>query len=531
MTNKVSFIIQFKDKFSRTGAAINRAFKNIDKNARKASGGIKKVAASIRSISFANLERGAKRATDRLKELGRRGEKIRSIGKGIAGAGLAATATITLPALLIGKSLVTAASDATETTNKFNTVFEKVKDKANSVASAFAKSFGVAESTSRKLLGATGDLLVGLGMTEKGSLDMSKQVVELAADLASFQNLEGGAADAADRLTKALTGETESLKMIGIVIRQDTKEFKQLVKQTMFSKRVSRQAAKAQVILTEAVKQSKKAVGDVARTWMDYANVVRRASEKNKDLKEAFGLHLIPLATLLSHAFTKLADVLINLSPNTQKFLITFAGLLAIAGPLVVIIGGLIVAFSFASATVLLVGGAILALIAGIALLIVHWKKVTQFMADSMNIAAAIAIGAIVGVILMWKSFKSSIMEIIDAVGDAFTALWEGRFIESIKLAVNAGILILNKLITPFRLMSGLLGFDNVKIPSLDVGGAHAQALAANDAIAPTAPIGAAKGTISGQITVAAAPGSEVKSTKLTNNGSGLNVGMNMRAL
>lgn len=552
MTNKVSFIIQFKDKFSRTSADLNRQFKKIDDSAAKAGARIKKMSAesrssikrlgtvastqfkkiklAARSVSFDNIERGAKRATDRFKELGKRGENIREIGKGIAGAGAVAAATFTLPAVLIGKSLVNAASGATETTNKFNTVFENVKVKANAVASEFAKSFGVAESTSRKLLGSTGDLLVGLGLTEKGSLDMSKQVVELAADLASFQNLEGGTADAADRLTKALTGETESLKMIGIVIRQDTKEFKQLVKQTMFSQRISRQAAKAQVILAESVKQSKKSIGDVARTWMDYANVVRRASEKNIELKETFGQHLIPLATILTNAFTKLADVFIELSPNTQKFLVTFVGLTAVMAPLVAIVGGLFIAFSLASTGVLLIGGAIVALIAGLSLLIVHWKKVTQFMADSMNIAAAIAIGAIVGIVLIWQDFKTAIMGVIESIGMAFTALWEGRFIDSIKNAVNVGVKMLNQLLTPVSAVSDLIGFGQVKIPEFNVGGPST--LAANDAVnAPSAPLRGGTGTLNGQITVAAEPGTTVKSTKLKSKGSGLNVGMNMRAL
>lgn len=503
MTNKVSFIIQFKDKFSRTSAAVRRQFKGIEKNANGASSGIRKVSSALKAVSFANLERGAKRANDRLKELGKRGENLRSIGKGIAGAGAAATAVVTLPAALIGKSLVDAASDATETKNKFNTVFESMKGKANTVASEYAKSFGVATSTSEKLIGATGDLLVGLGATEGKALSLSKEVVELAADLASFQNLEGGAADAADRLTRGLTGEVESLKMLGVVIRQDTKEFKNLVSSVMRSEKVSKQLAKGIVILREAAKQSTKAIGDVSRTWDDYANLTRRASEKNIELKETFGQHLVPLAAMMVKAYEKLADVFIGLSPATQKFILAVVGLTAVLGPLLLIVGGLVVAFSFVSLPILAITAAIAGLVLAGAFLIANWKKVTQFMRDSMNLAAGAVIGTIILINSKWEEF------------------WGGSFITSIKNAVTKGISLLKTLMVPINAVGSFMGFGDV----------NAASVATNDVVAPSAPVVAANGTLDGQITVAAAPGSEVKSTKLTNKSSGLNVGMNMRAL
>jgi hypothetical protein len=521
MTNKVSFIIQFKDKFSRTSAAIRRQFKGIKKGADAASRGIRKISSALKAVSFANLERGAKRATARLKELGKRGENLRKIGKGIATAGVASTAAVTLPAALIGKSLVDAASDATETKNKFNTVFESIKSKANEVASEYAKSFGVATSTSQRLLGSTGDLLVGLGQSESAALSTSKRIIELAADLASFQNLEGGTADAADRLTKALTGETESLKMLGIIIRQDTPEFKKLVKQTMRTDRVSIQLAKSTVILNESIRQSKKSIGDVSRTWDDYANLTRRVSERNIELKETYGQHLIPLATMMVKAYEKLVDIFINLSPATQKFILAVAGITAVLGPLLLIIGGLVIAFSFISLPILAITAAIAGLVLAGAFLIANWKKVTQFMRDSMNLAAAGAIIAIVLIIKTWREFKASVMGVIDDIKVAFADLWDSSFITSIKNAVSKGLDLLKPLLTPLAAVSDLIGFGDVNVASV----------AANDAGAPSAPVVAANGTLDGQITVAAAPGSEVKSTKLINRSSGLNVGMNMRAL
>ena len=110
------------------------------------------------------------------------------------------------------------ARNAQETFSKFDTVFESISKSANDTADTFAESFGIAGSTARELLSATGDLLVGMGATEQQALDLSTEVNTLAADLASFSNIEGGTARASAALTKALLGETESAKLLGIVI-------------------------------------------------------------------------------------------------------------------------------------------------------------------------------------------------------------------------------------------------------------------------------------------------------------------------
>jgi len=129
-------------------------------------------------------------------------------------------------ALQFTKEAKNLARDAIEIQNKFNEVFISLEKSANRQAKVFAESFGLAGSTAREFLSATGDILVGFGFAEEAAFEMSIQVNTLAQDLASFANLEGGAEQASLTLTKALVGETESAKALGIVIRQDTKEFK-----------------------------------------------------------------------------------------------------------------------------------------------------------------------------------------------------------------------------------------------------------------------------------------------------------------
>ena len=100
------------------------------------------------------------------------------------------------------------------------------KKKAEDTAKTFRQSFGLSRKAAKQLLGDTGDLLVGFGFTEDAALDLSKKVNELAVDLASFTNFSGGAEGASLALTKALLGERESIKSLGIAITEaDLKKF------------------------------------------------------------------------------------------------------------------------------------------------------------------------------------------------------------------------------------------------------------------------------------------------------------------
>jgi len=182
-----------------------------------------------------------------------------------------------------------AARDAEEIGSKFTQVFSSIRDEAEKTARSISSEFQLAESTTKKLLGTTGDLLVGFGFTEKEALKMSEQVNRLAVDLASFSNVEGGAERASMALTKGLLGERESMKLLGISVNENTEVFKQLVKQYQETEGASLIQAKAQATLTIAYQQSGKAIGDFNRTIDSTANRERILQEQNKQLTEDIG--------------------------------------------------------------------------------------------------------------------------------------------------------------------------------------------------------------------------------------------------
>jgi len=269
-------------------------------------------------------------------------QSLKKFGKNMSRLGDDLSRNVTLPILAIGGASVKLASDLEETDNKFRTVFSSIEIQAIETAQAFQKEFFLAEETAKNLLGSTGDLLVGFGFTEDAALGLSDKVNRLAADLASFQNIEGGAAEASKALTKALVGETESAKALGIVIRQNTAEYKSEVAQIMQSQGVTETQAKAVANLNIAYRQSTKAIGDVSRTSGSLANQTRQLQESLKNLGGQFGKDLIPLAQSVVNVFNKISTVFSGMSSETRENVIQY-GLLAAA------LGPVMKAFSFLS--------------------------------------------------------------------------------------------------------------------------------------------------------------------------------------
>ena len=187
------------------------------------------------------------------------------------------------------------AIDAEETISKFGTVFRDISSKADSFAKNLADNFGLAKVEAKGLLADTGDLLTGFGFTQESALDLSNQVQELAVDLASFTNYSGGAEGASKALTKALLGERESVKSLGISILEEDVKAKMLIQSQQGLTFESERQAKAYATLTIAQEQSQNAIGDFARTSDQTANQIRIAKAAIQDWRIEMGSNFTPI--------------------------------------------------------------------------------------------------------------------------------------------------------------------------------------------------------------------------------------------
>jgi hypothetical protein len=267
---------------------------------------------------------------------------LTNLGRKIRGFGRTLSIFVTAPIVGLGTAFVKAAADAEETENKFREVFKGITADADDAAAAMSKDFDLATSSAQEMLASTGDILVGFGFTRKAALELSQQVNSLAVDIASFKNVQGGAAQASNAITKALLGEREMLKGLGIAILEEDVKLKILeLRQQGMTFETNRQA-KSFATLQLVIDRSKDSIGDYGRTSESVTNQMRRMRERFRELSVTFGKVLLPLAADLLKVLTGFLEWLNSFSPEARRLIVIIAGITAALGPLLIVLGAIV---------------------------------------------------------------------------------------------------------------------------------------------------------------------------------------------
>jgi hypothetical protein len=187
------------------------------------------------------------------------------------------------------------ASDMNEEVAKMNVVFAGVGDKAFQLRDKLRDSFSLSYAEATKLMARTGDLMTGFGATRDKAADLAFSVNALAADMVSFKNIEGGVEGASDAITKAMMGERESAKQLGIVIRETDIQARLAAEGKNKLTGNARNLAIAETTLSMIYEQQKNAIGDLERTQFSFANQQRQAAAAMSDIGLAIGATLLPL--------------------------------------------------------------------------------------------------------------------------------------------------------------------------------------------------------------------------------------------
>jgi hypothetical protein len=210
-----------------------------------------------------------------------------------------------------GKECVELGSDLTEVQNVVDVTFTTMSDKVNEFAKNAMTSAGLSETMAKRYVGTFGAMSKSFGFSEAQAYDMSTALTQLTGDVASFYNISQDLAYI--KLKSVFTGETETLKDLGVVMTQSALD--QYALANGYGKTTSAMTEQEKVALRFAFVQEQlsAASGDFIRTSDSWANQVRVMQLQLQSLKATVGQGLIniftPVLKLINVLLGKLATL------------------------------------------------------------------------------------------------------------------------------------------------------------------------------------------------------------------------------
>lgn len=261
------------------------------------------------------------------------GTRMNALGKSMS-------TFITLPLLAGGAAAVKFASDYNESLNKVEVAFGPASTSVKNFAKDSLTSFGIAEASALDAAAQFGDMATSMGLPQVAAAQMSTSLVGLAGDLASFKNI--GIDQANTALAGIFTGETESLKKLGIVMTEANLQSFALSKGIKTQVKDMDQASKVNLRYAFIMANTTNAQGDFARTGGGAANQMRIFQESLKQIGQQFGSIILPLFTKAIVYVNGLIKSFGGLSEGTKTTIVVIAGIAAAIGPLMLGLGNLI---------------------------------------------------------------------------------------------------------------------------------------------------------------------------------------------
>lgn len=186
------------------------------------------------------------------------------------------------------------ASNLSESMSKVDAVFGQSSDTIQDFAKTTAGSLGITRQAALEAAGTFGNLIQAFGLTRADAATMSEDLVRLAADLASFNNVPIDEVFGA--LRSGLSGETEPLKRFGVAINDVRLKQEALNMGIYDGKGALDITAKTQAAYALILKDTSLAQGDVERTAGGFANQMRFLQAQLADAGAELGLILLPYA-------------------------------------------------------------------------------------------------------------------------------------------------------------------------------------------------------------------------------------------
>lgn len=257
------------------------------REARRFQADAKRSADSIHGVG-----RAADRASRQTDVASNRAERYRRGLVALRGAAIAGSAVLAVGLVRGAFAATKSASALSEQVNKTGAVFKGSAPEIQAWAKTTADSIGISNRAALQATGVFGNMLVPMGIGRTRAAEMSRGMVTLAADMASFN--DASPEEVLDALRAGLAGESEPLRRYGVFLN-DARLKEEAFRMGLYEG-TGVLGARAKALATQALilRDTRDAQGDFNRTRDAAANAERRARANIEDLSAAIGSRLLP---------------------------------------------------------------------------------------------------------------------------------------------------------------------------------------------------------------------------------------------
>ncbi|MDA8228723.1 MAG: hypothetical protein M0T74_13700 [Desulfitobacterium hafniense] len=251
---------------------------------------------------------------------------VRTSMSSIAGSmAIARTAFVALGAAavvassIVGKNAIKAAMDVVESESLFTVSMGNMASAARAWSEELQASLGLNAYEVRRNVGVFYNMTTSMGLARAAAYKLSTDLTKLAYDMSSFYNMP--VEEMFVKLQSGITGETEPLKRIGILVLDST------IKQYAYAEGIANVGAE----LTEQQKvmaryiaimgQTKNAQGDLARTIMSPTNQLRILGMQLQLAKVNLGNAFLPIVNIVLPVLTNFAKSLVRVTNTFAQFM------------------------------------------------------------------------------------------------------------------------------------------------------------------------------------------------------------------
>lgn len=221
------------------------------------------------------------------------------VGKltGMSPAMLGVASTAGVMGLAVAKFAITAGSDLAESLSKSNAIFGEQAAAIEKWASGAARGFGQSKQQALEAAASFGNMFSQMGIGAGEATNMSKSMVELSADFASFHNAD--ITEVIQAQTAAFRGEYDAVQRFVPTINAAAVEEKALAMGLAGTKDELTAGHKAMATYALLTEGAGKAAGDFDKTSGGLANQQRILKAQVTDVSAELGQAMIPMLTQL----------------------------------------------------------------------------------------------------------------------------------------------------------------------------------------------------------------------------------------